>query len=175
MSDKKYTFFWSGPFSQWYPSTFVINGIEFNCAEQWMMFCKATLFNDMETRHKIMATSNPKNQKAFGRQVANFQPDIWNNIARFLVYQGSLAKYSQNNELFVELAKTRGTTLVEASPYDTVWGIGLNAEDAANTPESEWRGYNWLGQVLTQLREDLLEDIAAQVLGSRSMAPLLQF
>ncbi|RWZ87234.1 MAG: NADAR family protein [Hydrotalea sp. AMD] len=153
--NENYTFFWSGIFSQWYPSQFTINGITFSCAEQWMMYSKAKLFGDEETAQQILETINPKKQKELGRQVKNFDPIIWNNIARILVYQGNYAKFSQNAVLFEQLMNTDDTTLVEASPYDQVWGIGLGEEQAKITPPNLWRGKNWLGEVLTKLKNDL--------------------
>ena len=151
----KYTFFWNGPFSQWHLSDFVVNGKKFNCAEQFMMYSKATLFGDTTTAAKIMATKSPKEQKELGRQVANFYAPIWNNIAKQLVYMGNLAKFTQSITLLETLHATRDTLLVEASPYDAIWGIGLDEVTAKDLPKEEWPGTNWLGEVLTQVRLDL--------------------
>ena len=80
--EEKFTFFWSGPFSQWHPSVFEINGMIFNCAEQWMMYNKAILFDDFEIADKIMSTNSPRTQKALGREVQNFNSEIWNSGAK---------------------------------------------------------------------------------------------
>lgn len=113
------------------------------------------MFGDYETAHAILETQNPKEQKALGRKVKNFTPDEWNTVARTIVYYGNLAKFSQNPELLQQLLDTGDTLLVEASPYDTIWGIGLNEEDARNTPPENWKGTNWLGEVLVRVRQKL--------------------
>jgi ribA/ribD-fused uncharacterized protein len=151
-----FTFFWSGPFSQWEPSFFTIGGIRYNCAEQYMMAAKAELFNDIVILSQIMKSNSPKEQKALGRQVSGFNETAWNKVARFFVYQGNYAKFTQNPDLLVQLFDTGETLLVEASPYDKVWGIGLTAEQAAITPYIEWPGKNWLGEMLTKVRNNLL-------------------
>jgi len=150
-----YTFFWSGPFSQWYKSSFVINGVKFNCAEQFMMYSKAMLFGDTQTADKIMRTSNPKEQKKLGRQVENFNSIIWDNIAKLLVYQGNMAKFTQDMILHEILLATGNTLLVEASPLDAIWGIGLDEVAAKSMSPAEWPGSNFLGEAITQVREDL--------------------
>lgn len=150
-----YEFFWSGPFSQWHKSNFIINGQRFSCAEQYMMYCKAMLFGDYATAVTIMATDNPKEQKKLGRQVNGFIPEIWSNVAREFVYHGNLAKFLQNNDLYDILMDTEDKILVEASPFDSIWGIGLDEKHAKITPPNEWPGTNWLGQVLTQVRDDI--------------------
>jgi len=153
--NSEYTFFWDGPFSQWHPSYFTINDTEFNCAEQFMMYNKALLFGDTKTAIKIMNTNSPSKQKGLGRQVANFNPDLWSNIADHIVYLGNLAKFGQNNFLLEVLINTGTTTLVEASPYDKIWGIGLDEEHAKITPAHEWQGENRLGKIITRVRDEL--------------------
>lgn len=158
---EKYTFFWSGPFSQWAKSKFVIDGQTFNTAEQYMMYSKAQLFGDDEIATKIMATSNPRVQKALGRQVRDFDAQAWQIAAIDVVYKGNHAKFIQNPELLKVLLATEGTTLVEASPYDKIWGIGLDEAAAKRTPADRWPGTNLLGLVLTQLREDIINQSIA--------------
>ena len=153
--NEEYEFFWSGPFSQWYGSRFVIDGIPFVTAEQWMMFGKAKLFGDDDIAAKILLTTNPKEQKAIGRQVKNFNAKIWDDYAKTIVYEGNYAKFTQNPKLLVILMDTKYKILVEASPYDKIWGIGMGEEQAKITPANKWLGTNWLGEVLTQLRNDL--------------------
>lgn len=155
---EKFTFFWSGPFSQWYPSEFTVDGKKFVCAEQFMMYKKAEFFGDMETAEKIMQTLDPKIQKALGRKVRGFDVDGWNKNAKAFVYTGNYNKFTQNPNLMKKLFDTKGTTLVEASPYDTIWGIGLREDDLNALDRNKWRGTNWLGEVLTSLREDLMRD-----------------
>lgn len=153
---QKYTFFWSGPFSQWAKSKFTTDGQTFNTAEQYMMYSKAKLFEDEEIATKILATSNPRVQKMLGRQVRGFDAEVWQVAAVDVVYKGNYAKFTQNPKLMKCLLATEGTVLVEASPYDKIWGIGLGENDARRIPPKQWPGTNLLGLVLTQLREDLI-------------------
>ncbi|MEC0184139.1 NADAR family protein [Paenibacillus peoriae] len=156
---EKFTFFYRShsPFSQWYPSDFVVDGLEFNCAEQYMMFKKAQLFGDEEAARKIMLASTPREQKARGRSVRGFDQSLWDQNCRQFVYDGNYAKFTQNPNLLKYLLKTKGTTLVEASPTDTIWGVGLAENDARIYNRKSWRGTNWLGEILTNLREDILK------------------
>ena len=153
---ERFTFFWSGPFSQWYPATFKVEGVTFNCAEQYMMYMKAWLFNDIDSIFKIMESNNPKEQKRLGRLVEGFQPELWNKLAKKFVYFGNYCKFAQNIDLKEILLSTQGTTLVEASPHDIVWGIGLAEHDSRAFCRDTWLGTNWLGEVLTSLRDDLI-------------------
>lgn len=157
--EEKFTFFYrtASEFSQWHPCEFEIDGNHFNCAEQWMMYGKATLFGDEEIAQKILRTSHPRDQKKLGRKVKNFDDATWQANAKEIVYQGNYAKFTQNDKLKEVLLATAGTTLVEASPTDKIWGIGLDENDARAYSRETWQGTNWLGEVLTQLREDLLK------------------
>lgn len=151
----RYTFFWSGPFSNWTKAPFVLDGQEYNCVEQYMMQKKALMFGDTEIATEIMNTSNPREQKAWGRKVRNFKMDMWAAVARDVVFRGCLAKFTQNKDMHTEIMNTTGTLIVEASPLDKVWGIGLDEKTAAVTPIDQWKGTNWLGQCLTEVRETL--------------------
>jgi hypothetical protein len=154
---EKFTFFYRSkhPFSQWYPCSFEIDNIIFNCTEQYMMYGKALLFEDEEIAQKILTKSQPRDQKALGRQVKNFVQEVWEKEAKNIVYKANYAKFSQNENLKRFLLATAGTTLVEASPTDHIWGIGLSEDNPDSLDRSKWKGTNWLGEVLTQLREDL--------------------
>lgn len=153
---EQFTFFWNGPFSQWYLSDFTVNDITFNCAEQYMMYEKAMLFEDYDIAVKILETDAPWEQKALGRMVSDFDLDQWNEVARDIVFAGNVAKFTQNNQLKEILLKTKGTTLVEASPHDKIWGIGLKQNDPKALNRETWRGSNWLGEVLTKVRDSNL-------------------
>ena len=157
-TEEKFTFFWEtrSPFSQWHPSDFTLEGIQFNCAEQYMMYKKAQLFEDKQIAEQILLTKKPRDQKALGRRVRNFDSDTWNNHCKQIVYEANHAKFTQNEALKEALLATTGTELVEASPYDKIWGIGLTAEDPDAQDRSKWQGTNWLGEILTQVREDIL-------------------
>jgi hypothetical protein len=134
---------------------FVIDGVTYNCAEQYMMAEKARLFGDKATERKIMSTSDPADQKRWGREVKNFNADKWNNVAKDIVFRASMAKFTQDDALKAILLATAGTTLVEASPEDTIWGIGLAKDDPRAQSRSTWKGKNWLGATLTKVRQSL--------------------
>jgi ribA/ribD-fused uncharacterized protein len=153
--NEEYTFFWNGPFSQWYPTEFTVDGVTYTCAEQYMMHQKAITFGDLETSQKIMETSSPHSQKKLGRSVRNFDAIMWDGISYDIVKRGNVAKFEQNPILMTELMETYPTTLVEASPYDSIWGIGMGVNEAKKTPKSEWKGENRLGNVLTEVRNQL--------------------
>ena len=153
----RYDFFWGGPFSQWYPSVFMINGIQYGCAEQYMMCGKARLFGDEEALAEIMASDDPKTQKRIGRRVKGFDVAQWEAVARDVVREANLAKFSQNPRLYQYIMDSGDRTIVEASPEDRVWGIGRGAWEPNNEDESTWNGTNWLGEVLMQVREQLRE------------------
>lgn len=164
--DGQFTFFYDGPFSQWYHSEFTIDKgnkigaydygvITFVTAEQYMMFKKAALFEDHGTATLILQAIHPRDQKRLGRGVMNFDKDVWEQECGKIVYDGNYAKFTQNSNLYRELMATGNTILVEASPYDTIWGIGLSEEVARVTPVKDWKGTNWLGEVLTCVRDDL--------------------
>ncbi len=155
---EKFTFFWNGPFSQWEINDFTVDGHTYNCCEKFMMAEKARLFGDEETLAKIIACYVPADQKALGRLVNGFNEEIWNKHAKSIVYRGNYAKFTQNETLRKFLMDTKGTTLVEASPYDRIWGIGLRANDMRALDRHSWQGTNWLGEVLTKLREDLIAE-----------------
>jgi ribA/ribD-fused uncharacterized protein len=153
-----YTFFFTeaSPFSQWYRCAFTVGANTFNCAEQFMMHGKAELFEDADAATKILAAEHPRDHKALGRKVKNFDDAKWKRARTEIVMAGNRAKFTQNPELRDLLLATAGTTLVEASPYDKIWGIGLAATDPRANDSSQWKGQNLLGKILTELREELL-------------------
>lgn len=156
MRTDKFLFFYGGVFSQWYTSTFTVDGDEYCTAEQYMMAMKAEYFGDDEIKAKILATSDPSEQKALGRQVKNFDGEAWNAVSRGYVYKGNMAKFSQNPYLKRELDDSGELELVEASPYDRIWGIGIGLKDRSLLIDKKnWRGTNWLGEVLMKVRKDL--------------------
>lgn len=163
MVGERFTFFWGGVFSQWHICTFTVEGVSYNCAEQYMMAEKARLFGDQYHEHLIMGDPRPAYQKAMGRQVAGFNLERWNAVARQIVARGNRAKFDQNPQLKTLLLLTEGTTLVEASPRDSIWGIGLSKENPLAHDRATWKGTSWLGQILTDLRDEYLRDEHARV------------
>lgn len=156
MITDKYVFFWGGVCSQWYPSQFVINEQKFNCAEQYMMYKKALLFEDESVANAIMATFNPREQKALGRKVRGFDKDVWEAECKEYVYEANYAKFTQNPNLLEELESYGDREIVEASPEDKIWGIGLHETDPNILDKSKWQGTNWLGESIMRVREQLL-------------------
>jgi ribA/ribD-fused uncharacterized protein len=151
----KYVFFWNGIYSQWYSSRMTIDGIEYNCCEQYMMHQKALIFGDTVTAEMILESSDPKEQKALGRKVSGFNKDKWDDVCIGIVFKGNLAKFSQNESLKKTLLSTDDKILVEASPYDKIWGIGL-AEDHPDVEDpSKWKGLNLLGWSITMVKKEL--------------------
>ncbi len=142
--------------SQWWVMPFTdAEGTQYSSAEQYMMAGKARVFGDTEVLAEILACNDPHTVKALGRKVADFDDKIWKEHKYEIVKQGNLYKFSQNPSLKEFLLSTNQTILVEASPYDTIWGIGLGKEHAnAKNPE-KWRGQNLLGFALMEVREEL--------------------
>ena len=162
--DGKFVFFWklchkNEEFSNWYPSEFVIEGIRYNCVEQYMMAKKAILFGDLDMYQKIMHSDDPGECKELGKQVSNFDSKTWDNCKYEIVFNGNCAKYHQNKELLTRLVATGDAILAEASPYDKVWGIGMDDSDPnAQIPE-QWAGQNLLGKILVEIRQKHKADI----------------
>lgn len=170
-----HVYFVGGPFSQWYKdknptkyqfTQFLLtdsdNLYDFNCAEQYMMAAKAKLFACDENEiifDKIMASRHPDEQKELGRLVKNFNVDVWAQHARTLVYRGNIQKF-KNDNLYDYLMGTEDRIIVEGAIYDPVWGVKLRWNDPAIEDVSNWRGTNWLGQVLMKVRKTLREDRA---------------
>ena len=144
-------------FSQWWPAKFSLDGFTYHSAEHFMMAEKARLFNDEGTRMRIINASSPKLAKQLGRQVENFREEVWREARFSLVVEGNHAKFSQNPELGTFLLSTDNKVLVEASPFDSIWGIGLSATDERATNPERWRGLNLLGFALMEVRHRLRE------------------
>ena len=120
-----------------------------------MMYAKALLFGDRDSAAGILAATTPREQQAIGRTVRGFDEPTWVLFREGIVYQANYAQFSQNDDRRELLFSTRGTTLVEASPADRVWGIGLAADDPRAGDRAQWQGLNLLGRALTQVREAL--------------------
>jgi ribA/ribD-fused uncharacterized protein len=142
-------------FSQWWPAPFVVNGLRYPTAEHWMMAAKARLFGDEQTASQILQAGSPKQAKQLGRQVKGFNEAVWDRDKRAIVEEGSFQKFRQNKALGEFLLSTRDLVLVEASPVDRVWGIGLAADDEKAANPLQWRGENLLGFALMQARDRL--------------------
>lgn len=140
-------------FSQWWHSPFTVDGKTYPTAEHWMMAGKATLFGDTTIEKEILAAPSPQTVKALGRRVANFNQDTWNEHKFDIVTTGNFHKFSQHPELKEFLLATRKKVLVEASPMDRVWGIGLGENNENAHKPANWRGQNLLGYALMVVRD----------------------
>ncbi|WP_315075134.1 NADAR family protein [Acinetobacter guillouiae] len=142
-------------FSQWFPSTFQVEGIEYKTAEHFMMAQKAKLFADEEIFQQIIHVNHPNEAKSLGRKVKNYQESVWCDHRFNLVVHGNLAKFGQNAQLKEFLLNTKDRILVEASPVDKIWGIGLAADDEKAEMPLQWQGLNLLGFALMEVRKQL--------------------
>ncbi|MEM7180002.1 MAG: NADAR family protein [Spirochaetota bacterium] len=163
----KYLFFWghqkpkSGVnqscFSQWYDAPFTKDDVFYSTAEHFMMAGKALLFKDQAMYEKILQAKTPGEAKKLGRQIQGFTNDVWLQHRFGIVVEANLLKFSQNLELKQYLLNTQGRVLVEASPVDAIWGIGLAADNPDAGKPKLWQGLNLLGFALMVVRERLLQ------------------
>lgn len=164
----KYVFFWGHQpsangeitkscFSQWYACEFVVDDVKYYTAEQYMMAQKALLFDDKAVFDEIMAASHPKQFKALGRKIKPFNETTWNLHKKDIVVRGNLAKFGQNEAMNKFLLCTKERILVEASPYDRIWGIGMSKDDDNIENPHMWKGENNLGFALMEVRDILAQ------------------
>lgn len=162
-NSKTHCFFWqtSSPFSNWHSAKYIINEIEFNCSEQGVMYEKALLFKDYNIAQKILEClpSQQRLMKKLGRDVKGFNETIWKKNRKKIYKKHCSEKFKQNEHLKTSLLNTHGKTLVEASPTDKIWGIGMNKNEALITPQNKWKGLNLLGEILTEIRMELEQQI----------------
>jgi ribA/ribD-fused uncharacterized protein len=158
-----FTFFWghqrsksavtASCFSQWYEAEFVVEGQRYPTAEHFMMAEKAALFDDQEIRAQVLQASTPNAAKALGRKVRGFNDQRWLQHRYDIVVRANQAKFSQNPELDEYLMRTGSRVIVEASPVDDIWGIGLAQDHADVNDPNLWKGLNLLGFALMQVRD----------------------
>lgn len=161
----KYLFFWGHKvekdyvgkqcLSQWYPAEFIEDDIIYPTAEHYMMAEKARLFGDKETLEKILEVSHPKEAKDLGRKIRGFNQKVWDEHCCDIVFKGNLLKFSQNLELRSFLVNTNNRILAEASPYDKIWGIGMDEKSQGIENPTNWKGTNYLGFALMEVRKEL--------------------
>ncbi|ACU74731.1 conserved hypothetical protein [Catenulispora acidiphila DSM 44928] len=162
----KYLFFWGHTpnrpgtvgaecLSQWYPAPFEVDGLRFATAEHSMMWGKAQLFGDEQAAARIVAAGHPKEAKDLGRTIRKFDEDTWVAERVAIVTAGNVEKFRQNPDLLAFLLTTGERVLVEASPMDRIWGIGLASDDERAQDPARWRGLNLLGEALMAARKTL--------------------
>ncbi|KAF2512028.1 NADAR family protein [Flavobacterium zhairuonense] len=165
-SESKFLFFWGHQpskdgtitktcFSQWWLSSFKVENVIYKTAEHWMMAKKAELFNDQEILEKILLAESPAEAKKLGREVRNYDDKLWLENRFEIVKQGNYHKFSQNTNLKEFLLNTKERVLVEASPVDPIWGIGMASDHTDALNPEKWRGLNLLGFALMEVRYEL--------------------
>lgn len=145
----------NGYLSNWYPSPFTLAGVTFSSLEQYMMYRKAVCFGDDKVATQILATEDVAEIKALGRLVSGYDESLWNGVRQIVVYEGLLAKFSQNPELKAQLKDTGKAVLAECAVKDRIWGIGLSMHDSDRLDRAKWQGQNLLGYALMMVRERL--------------------
>ncbi|MFF2330518.1 MULTISPECIES: NADAR family protein [unclassified Streptomyces] len=162
----KYLYFWghrprpdggigASCLSQWWPAPFTVDGVAYASAEHWMMARKARLFGDAEAEAGAVSAKSPAQAKKVGRLVRGFDEAVWERERYALVVAGSIHKFDHHPRLREFLLNTGDRVLVEASPMDRIWGIGLAADDPRAKDPASWRGLNLLGFALMDARAEL--------------------
>lgn len=145
----------NGYLSNWYLSKFTVDNVTFSSMEQYMMYKKAVCFRDKDTADRILATNDVAEIKALGRLVADYNESYWNGVRQIVVFEGLIAKFSQNEDLKKLLKATENAILAECAVKDKIWGIGLSMKDPERFEIDKWKGQNLLGYALMMVRERL--------------------
>lgn len=148
----------NGFLSNWYLSEFVIDNQKFTSMEQYMMYKKAMCFNDIGIAKQILEIDDVAKIKELGRKVSGYNDHIWNGVRQIIIYDGLIAKFTQNEELRARLLATDNAMLAECAVRDCIWGIGLSMTDSKRLDMSEWRGQNLLGYALMLVRAKLQQN-----------------
>jgi ribA/ribD-fused uncharacterized protein len=153
-----HVYFWGSYLSNFWltkiqsPEGCALPNFTFNCSEQLFMMEKALFFNDYEAAFFMAACENGGSVKAIGRKVLNFDEKAWYDVSYEKMLMACKAKFAQNAVLAEQLKATGERIIVEASPTDLIWGVGLHEDDPLILNERNWRGENRLGRVLMEVR-----------------------
>jgi ribA/ribD-fused uncharacterized protein len=153
-----HVYFWKSRIANWHPCQFTYKSLTFFNTEQAFMWEKAIYFGDMEMAEKIMKTPDPKEAKALGRKVKNFDADLWSEQSYKIMVDVNFAKFSQDRRSKYLLLSTEDKILVETNPYDKIWAIGLHWSDDDVLDETKWKGQNLLGKALMECRNMLRQN-----------------
>lgn len=148
-------YFWGSFLSNFYLCQLKDDKYSYNSSECYFMAKKAEYFNDQESLIKILNLKKPQEQKQVGKKVKGFNKELWEEVSYKIMLDGLRLKFTQNNELKNKLLATNNKTLVEGSPYDKKWGVGLKYDDDRILDESNWQGDNLLGKALMEIREEI--------------------
>ena len=158
-NSSNYVFFWGhsknnryGCLSNWYPASFVKDAVSFSNTDQYMMYRKALLMGDDGIVNKILVECDPKRVKSLGRKVKNWNEELWIQHREQIMYDGCLAKFQANSDMKAVLLSTGEKQLVEASPFDSIWGIGMRAKSNGVEDPENWKGLNLLGKTLDKVK-----------------------
>lgn len=145
----------NGYLSNWYPVHFIVDGVTFSSMEQFMMYRKAICFHDRNMAAQILSTDDVACIKALGRLVSDYDDNYWNGVRQIIVYEGLIAKFSQNIDLKEQIKDTENSVLAECAVKDRIWGIGLSMRDPDRFDRTKWHGQNLLGYALMMVRDRL--------------------
>ncbi len=151
-----YVFFYgkNDHFSNFYKTNFKVNDITFSCGEQYIMYSKAKLFSDDIIANQILQETSPSKMKALGRKVKNYNDKIWVQSREDITFNGLIHKYKQNPILKEQILNTNNKIIVEASPTDRIWGIGMGVSNPELENQNKW-GQNILGKILMRVRKNI--------------------
>ena len=155
----EYVFFFGGIYSQWAPSPIKEGVVRYNCAEQYMMYHKAMLFGDLDAANRIIAETDPSEQKRRGRAIWNFNQNKWDMFKYQIVYWGNYLKFTQNSHFAkILLEDHKDKIIVEGSATDKIWGVGIDWLDPKIDDPKNWKGENLLGKAIMDVRDTLFKE-----------------
>lgn len=156
--DGTYLTFWGSVFSNFFNTRFYLDGRYWTTTEKYFMYQKAITFNDNETAEKILKLDNPKDIKQLGREVKNFSEEKWDKVREEIMYKAVKAKFEQDRLCNYCIKEYPDAIFVEGSPYDKIWGVGIQFDDYRIFNKNNWKGKNLLGKILTKVRDEIFEE-----------------